>query len=138
MCVEPAASPPGLQPQRAAAQQLRFPALQTAPRPVTPLCSGHHSVGLRLLISVTQLQADLLLFLQPHLCCAVATILLAVLSLIDDKHRLRSERLQARASTAKGAVAWLAAQASQVGAAGWGLGWLRESLAPCWARCCVP
>jgi len=44
----------------------------------------------------------------------VATILLAVLSLIDDKHRLRSERLQPRANAAKGAVAWLAAQASQV------------------------
>lgn len=45
----------------------------------------------------------------------MATILLAVLSLIDDKHRLRSERLQPRANTAKGAVAWLGAQAAQVG-----------------------
>jgi putative ABC transport system permease protein len=44
---------------------------------------------------------------------SVATIMLAVVSLIDDKHRLRSERLQPRANTAKGAVAWLAAQASQ-------------------------
>ena len=56
-----------------------------------------------------------MLSLRHAIPCAVATILLAVLSLIDDKHRLRSERLQARASAAKGAVAWLAAQASQVG-----------------------
>ena len=46
---------------------------------------------------------------------AVATIFLAVLSLVDDKHRLRSERLVARESSAKGAVAWLASQAKQVG-----------------------
>ncbi len=52
--------------------------------------------------------------LYPTTAPAVATILLAVLSLIDDKHRLRSERLQPRANAAKGAVAWLAAQASQV------------------------
>lgn len=41
----------------------------------------------------------------------MATIFLAVVSLVDDRHRLRSERLQSRPSTAKGAVAWLATQA---------------------------
>lgn len=49
---------------------------------------------------------------------AVATIFLAVVSLLDDKHRLRSERLQPRASGAKGAVAWLGAQLRQVRRAG--------------------
>ena len=55
--------------------------------------------------------------LPPWPLCSfpVATIFLAVLSLVDDKHRLRSERLVARESSAKGAVAWLASQAKQVG-----------------------
>ena len=54
--------------------------------------------------------------LPPWPLCSfpVATIFLAVLSLVDDKHRLRSERLVARESSAKGAVAWLASQAKQV------------------------
>lgn len=44
---------------------------------------------------------------------SVATIFLATHSLLDRKHRLRSERLQPRESSAKGAVAWLGVQASQ-------------------------
>ena len=65
---------------------------------------------------------------QPATCCpcltrpqchrlslpAVATIFLAVFSLLDDRHRLRSERLQPRASGAKGALAWLGVQVKQV------------------------
>lgn len=43
----------------------------------------------------------------------MAVIFLAVVSLVDDCHRLRSERLKARASSAKGAAAWLGAQARQ-------------------------
>ena len=43
---------------------------------------------------------------------------MAVLSLLDDGHRLRSERLAARPpSAAKGAVAWLGIQLAQVGVA---------------------
>ncbi|KAL4457599.1 hypothetical protein ABPG75_012464 [Micractinium tetrahymenae] len=44
---------------------------------------------------------------------SVAAIFLAVFSLLDDHHRLRSERLRPRPSGAKGAVAWLGAQLSQ-------------------------
>ncbi|KAL4857919.1 ATP-binding cassette sub-family G member 2 [Chlorella vulgaris] len=43
---------------------------------------------------------------------AVATIMMAVLSLLDSQHRLRPERLVPSAS-GKGALAWLGAQAAQ-------------------------
>lgn len=55
----------------------------------------------------------------PCLPAAVATIFLAVFSLLDDRHRLRSERLRPRADSAKGAVAWLGAELRQVC---WGVG----------------
>ncbi|KAL4418920.1 hypothetical protein ABPG77_003710 [Micractinium sp. CCAP 211/92] len=44
---------------------------------------------------------------------SVATIFLAVFSLLDDHHRLRSERLRPSAGSAKGAVAWMGVQLRQ-------------------------
>ena len=43
-------------------------------------------------------------------CSAIATIYAAVLTVCDSKHRLRAEKLQARASRTAGAVAWIAEQ----------------------------
>jgi hypothetical protein len=52
---------------------------------------------------------------------AVATVFLAVFSLVDDRHRLRSERLQPRTGS-KGAMSWLGAQAAKVRKlCGWGV-----------------
>jgi hypothetical protein len=45
---------------------------------------------------------------------AVTTIFLAIMTLVDDCHRLRSERMTVRPTSAKGALNWLVAQLGQV------------------------
>lgn len=94
--------------QQGAAAQPALHALRSCALPGTPMLGQAQHCPPTAQQQVCECAASLL-------CPAVATILLAVLSLIDDKHRLRSERLQPRANTAKGAVAWLGAQAAQVG-----------------------
>ena len=45
-------------------------------------------------------------------CAATAVIYASVLAIVDGQHRLRPERLHAQVSQTKGALAWLACQAS--------------------------
>jgi hypothetical protein len=55
-----------------------------------------------------------LLTLQTSADTQVATIFMAVFSIVDDHHRLRSERLQPKAGAGSGLGAWLQAQATKV------------------------